>query len=52
MAGTALRCTARGTMALRAEPDDLEHEITHLVTSIQPQLLACPVSALSAPPRS
>jgi transposase len=36
-------------MTLRAEADDLEREITLLVTSAQPQLLALPgVGAISA----
>jgi transposase len=46
---TALRSTARRIMTLRAGADDLEREITLLVTSAQPQLLAPPgVGAISA----
>jgi transposase len=49
MTVTALRSTATRILALRAEADDLEHEITQLVTTAQPQLLALPgVGAISA----
>ena len=42
MTVTALQSTASRIMTLRAEADDLEREITQLVTSAQPQLLALP----------
>jgi len=46
-----LRCTAERILALRAEGDDLEREITHLVTAARPQLLELPgVGAISAAP--
>jgi transposase len=49
MTVTALRSTAARILTLRAEADDLEREITQLVTSIRPQLLALPgVGAISA----
>jgi hypothetical protein len=49
MTVTALRSTASRILALRAEADDLDHEITQLVTSAQPQLLALSgVGAISA----
>lgn len=45
----ALRSTASRILTLRAEADDLEAEITQIVTSTRPQLLALPgVGALSA----
>ena len=44
-----LRCTAERILALRAEADDLEREITHLVTAARLQLLELPgVGAISA----
>jgi transposase len=46
---TALRSTATRILTLRAEADDLEREITQLVTSARPQLLALPgIGAISA----
>ncbi len=44
-----LRCTAERIVALRAEADDLEREISQLVIAIKPQLLDLPgVGAISA----
>jgi transposase len=44
-----LRYTAQRVQALKAEADDLEREITHLVTQVQPQLVNLPgVGLLSA----
>jgi transposase len=48
----ALRSTAQRVQALKAEADDLEHEITRLVTEVQPQLMELPGVGRSAPPRS
>jgi transposase len=49
MTVTALRSTASRILTLRAEADDLEREITQLVTSARPQLLALPgAGAISA----
>jgi transposase len=45
----ALRSTALRILALRAEAEDLEHEIAQLVTATHPQLLALPgVGTISA----
>ena len=45
----ALRCTAQRVQALKAEADDLERQISHLVTQIRPQLLELPgVGPISA----
>jgi transposase len=38
----ALRCTAQRVQALKAEADDLERDIAHLVTQVQPQLVNLP----------
>jgi transposase len=44
-----LRCTAQRVQALKAEADDLEREIAHLVTQVQPQLVQLPgVGPISA----
>lgn len=44
-----LRCTAERIVALRAEADDLERDISQLVTATRPQLLDLPgVGAISA----
>ena len=45
----ALRCTAQRVQALKVEADDLEREISHLVTQIRPQLVELPgVGPISA----
>lgn len=45
----ALRSTAQRVQALRAEADDLEREISRLVTEVQPQLVELPgVGPISA----
>jgi transposase len=49
MTTRALRCTAQRILALKVEAADLEREITHLVRSSRPQLLALPgIGAISA----
>ncbi|WP_190823636.1 transposase [Saccharopolyspora pogona] len=49
MTARNLRCTDRRIAALRVEADELEREITELVTSTHPELLALPgVGAISA----
>jgi transposase len=45
----AVRCTAQRVQALKVEADDLEQEISHLVTQIKPQLVELPgVGPISA----
>ena len=45
----AMRCTAQRIQALKAEADELEQEITHLVAHIQPPLMDLPgVGPISA----